>query len=536
MSNRPRGASLPAVQRSAVPVFLSIADRRDSSRAVRRRRRRRAVLLAVAVLVAIGGALVGARSALAAPTPVVTTPADYTPYFQGDVVLADYFCADSTSCGGTRPSGEPIDTATPGRKLFDVSAGRDGIGNTRHLTYWVVGLDVVDEGERVAPGATLPFDLTCASTPAQSSDPACTATVTPPSGPTVPIAAGAALPTSAPGTYVITVDARDVLGRGATLTRTYVVLEGVAPTATIETPAAGTTLAQGAASALSFACEDEAGGSGLATVDGCTATVTAPGAGAQPIADGDPVPTAALGEHEIVVTARDADGNVGTARRTYAVVPRAPLGGGQAPTDVGPIVDPPVGPPGGDPVLPPVRTCPVRAIELVSIRATGTRSRPTVRLTGWADATLVGAAVTIRRDGVAIGRARVAADGSVRATVPAPRGARVRAVARYRLLAGALRSRALKATRALGTSSVSRRADGTAVIAGRITTAPRSRRLTLVGSPTCGDGVATTRTIHSDARGRFRVVLRPPTAGRGLIYRLRAGSWSATLPLVVTAR
>jgi hypothetical protein len=136
MRNRSRGASLPPVQRSAVPVFLSIADRRDSSRAVRRRRRRRAALLAVAVLVAIGGALVGARSALAAPTPVVSTPADYTPYFQGDVVLADYFCADRTSCGGTRPSGEPIDTATPGRKLFDVSASRDGIGNTRHLAYW----------------------------------------------------------------------------------------------------------------------------------------------------------------------------------------------------------------------------------------------------------------------------------------------------------------------------------------------------------------------------------------------------------------
>ena len=78
------------------------------------------------------------------PTVVLTRPTDGATYALGERVLADYSCADEAdgsglaSCVGTVPSGQPVDTATPGTKTFTVTA-TDESGNTteRTATYTV---------------------------------------------------------------------------------------------------------------------------------------------------------------------------------------------------------------------------------------------------------------------------------------------------------------------------------------------------------------------------------------------------------------
>jgi len=57
------------------------------------------------------------------PTVSVTTPVNGAVYNQGQVVLADYACTDDSGfaeCLGTVPDGQPIDTSTPGTKVFNV--------------------------------------------------------------------------------------------------------------------------------------------------------------------------------------------------------------------------------------------------------------------------------------------------------------------------------------------------------------------------------------------------------------------------------
>jgi hypothetical protein len=477
----------------------------------------RAALVPVALAAALG---VGG-TAQAFPTSSVTSPQRWAAYAQDEVVLAEYSCADPeygvAACFGSVPTGTPVDTSTPGRHLLTVtSLNTIGWSSTGPVYYWVVGFPF-SAGEAVPRGEGLTGAVRCAADPPLPGDPSCTVSVVGPGGGAPQeVAAGEALPTGALGTYTVTVTVTDG-DSTATIARSYEVVDRTAPQAVIDAPGADAVIEQGAASPAGFRCSDEAGGSGLATGDGCTATVTAPGGAAVPLRQGDAVPSERLGQHEIEVTARDAAGNVATARRSYAVVARQPVAGGD-------VVPPPA-----------ARRCPVRAIELLAIHPDGTRSRPTARLSGWADATLVGATVTVRRDGRAVGRATVGRDGTVRAVVPAPRGVRARAQARYRLVVGSLRSRALKATRQVRYAGVVRKADGTVVVSGRSANL-RSRRLTVVGRSTCGVGPSSTRTIRADRRGRFRVVLQPPAPGRAVIYRLRAGSWSATLPVVVTGR
>ena len=72
------------------------------------------------------------------PTVTLTAPAEGASYKRGQVVNANYSCADPggsgiASCSGTAASGSPINTATTGSKSFTVTA-RDGAGRTASVT------------------------------------------------------------------------------------------------------------------------------------------------------------------------------------------------------------------------------------------------------------------------------------------------------------------------------------------------------------------------------------------------------------------
>ena len=76
------------------------------------------------------------------PTVTVRSPTSASQYTVGDVVSADYECADNSSvasCSGPVANGAAIDTASPGTKTFTVTA-TDAAGNsfTRTITYAVV--------------------------------------------------------------------------------------------------------------------------------------------------------------------------------------------------------------------------------------------------------------------------------------------------------------------------------------------------------------------------------------------------------------
>jgi len=80
-----------------------------------------------------------------------------------------------------------------------------------------------------------------------------------------------------------------------------------APVVTITTPADEASYGLNETVLAEYSCEDEAGGSGLAS---CTGDV----------ADGDPIDTSTVGRHTFSVTATDQAGNSATDTHTYTVV------------------------------------------------------------------------------------------------------------------------------------------------------------------------------------------------------------------------
>ena len=83
--------------------------------------------------------------------------------------------------------------------------------------------------------------------------------------------------------------------------------DSTAPTVTITTPANGATYIKGQSVAADFLCQDETGGSGLASCTG-------------PVLNGAPIDTATVGSHSFSVTATDNAGNSATATNTYNVL------------------------------------------------------------------------------------------------------------------------------------------------------------------------------------------------------------------------
>lgn len=181
--------------------------------------------------------------------------------------------------------------------------------------------------------------------------------------------------------------------------------------------------------------------------------------------------------------------------------------------------------------------CTTRSVTLVGLEAAGTTRRPRVRLTGFASGVPAGTRVTVRRDGSAVDRTTVRRDGTISTLVTAPRGTKARAAARFRLVVEDSRaSAALKASRLAAVQSRTTLAGGRVRVRGRIAGVGRATRLTVESTPACGPGRTVTRRTTTDRRGRFSVVLSVPESAGAVVHRIRQGTRTVTLPIVIGAR
>ncbi|MGE4429005.1 MAG: hypothetical protein AB7G37_21340, partial [Solirubrobacteraceae bacterium] len=107
-----------------------------------------------------------------------------------------------------------------------------------------------------------------------------------------------------------------------------------------------------------------------------------------------------------------------------------------------------------------------------------------------------------------------------------------------------LRSRALKATRRAIITQQKTLRGGRVSVRGKIRARnwrtdksgkPRRVSLRITGQATCGDLRQSVQKVRTDSKGRFRVVLSPPTGSApALVYRMRlVGGTTTTLPVVV---
>jgi hypothetical protein len=261
--------------------------------------------------------LVGTRSCVDTTPPTVglRTPRDGAEYARGDVVLADYDCADEpdgsglASCSGAVADGAAIETDTLGAHELTVTA-EDRRGNRTTVThsYTVVDGDAPtidlrtppDGGEYTRAGEVL-ADYDCADEAGGSGLVSCSG----------PVADGAAVDTSALGTHTFAVTAVDAAGNRATETHSFRVVDHNPPTVDLRTPPDGAEYARGEQVLADYSCDDEPG-----TLFSCAGSV----------ADGAAIDTSDVGRHEFSVTSVDAAGNSTTVIHAYTVRSRDAAG------------------------------------------------------------------------------------------------------------------------------------------------------------------------------------------------------------------
>ena len=107
------------------------------------------------------------------PTVTITTPPDGATYDRGQVVNADFVCADDVgvaTCVGDVADGSPIDTSTLGAQEFSVTA-TDAAGNTATVTHDYTVVDGTDptvtittppDGATYDRGQVVNADFVCA--------------------------------------------------------------------------------------------------------------------------------------------------------------------------------------------------------------------------------------------------------------------------------------------------------------------------------------------------------------------------------------
>jgi hypothetical protein len=245
-----------------------------------------------------------------APTIELRSPLNGARVRQGASVEVDFSCADEggsglASCAGTTPDGAQLDTSELGEASVRVTA-RDAAGNETVVTHTVtvvdetapeVTLTTPADGAVYARGEAVMADYSCADEANGSGLASCEGDV----------ADGAPIDTSSLGEHTFEVTAADNAGNTSSSTATYTVVDDVAPSISIATPANGATYGLGEQVAADYSCDDEPGGSGVAT---CAGTV----------ADGAAVDTASVGEKAFSVEATDAAGNSASTSVTYTVV------------------------------------------------------------------------------------------------------------------------------------------------------------------------------------------------------------------------
>ncbi|HEX8101442.1 MAG TPA: hypothetical protein VF533_02425 [Solirubrobacteraceae bacterium] len=165
------------------------------------------------------------------------------------------------------------------------------------------------DGSAVAQDASLVADFTCVDEMAPGT---CTARV---DGFT-PVADGDPLPTAGMGTHTLVVTATDAAGNTATKSASYSV-DDADPTVEITSPADWQLVKQGGSLSAGFSCADPGG----IRAPTCTGKVDG---GDTVYRDGDALPTASEGGHELTVTATDAAGRTATATDYYEVDGTAP--------------------------------------------------------------------------------------------------------------------------------------------------------------------------------------------------------------------
>ena len=202
--------------------------------------------------------------------------------------------------GSTAPS---VPVTTEGVSYVEVRA-LDANGNLSASTLQPVRLDrTVPQAHAVTPvdGATfvqdeqVAADFSCSDAGGSGID-TCAGTVVD----------GSPIDTSTVGTKTFDVTATDAAGNSRTVTRSYTVVDVTPPGITIDSPAVDASFDRHEDIPAEYACTDEPGGSGLATCEGT-------------VPDGEPVPTATIGDHDFTVEATDNAGNAASLTRTYAV-------------------------------------------------------------------------------------------------------------------------------------------------------------------------------------------------------------------------
>jgi len=244
------------------------------------------------------------------PTATIESPEDGAEYERGAHVAADYSCADEPngsgieSCVGDVADGADVDTSTLGEHSFTVQA-TDRAGNTgsKTVNYTVVDTTAPEiavttpaSGAVYGLGRHVAADYTCIDEAGGSGIATCAGTV----------ANGAPIDTSSVGQKTFKVEATDNAGNPASKSVTYTVVDEAPPSIAIASPVDGGVYSLGDRVLASYACDDQPGGSGVASCSG-------------PVANGAPIDTSSFGQHTFEVRTSDHAGNTATRVVTYSV-------------------------------------------------------------------------------------------------------------------------------------------------------------------------------------------------------------------------
>ena len=245
-----------------------------------------------------------------APAVTIDSPLDGGVYVRDEKVTARYSCADEpggsgvASCKGPVADGAAVDTSTLGEHTFAVDA-EDNAGNrsSASATYTVVdrtpptiALTTPAGGAVYGLGEQVTAYYSCADEAGGSGLASCVGTVP----------AGAAIDTSSVGEKSFTVDAADVAGNPASVRVTYTVVDRSAPSIALASPADGAVYTLGQSVAAEYSCQDQAGGSGVATCEGT-------------VANGAEIDTSRVGSHSFQVRTTDNAGNADSKTVSYSV-------------------------------------------------------------------------------------------------------------------------------------------------------------------------------------------------------------------------